>query len=81
MANLTTSSSKQLNRVNRAAALKERITTLEEKLASLPGGAVSAGSDSKLAAVGRKFKMSAAGRKRIAAVQRARWAKVRDSKL
>jgi len=77
MMNLITLSSKQLNR---AAAIKEKITALEEQLASILGGSVSAGSSSKPAASGRKSNMSAAGRARIAAAQRARWAKVRGVK-
>ena len=77
MTNLITLSSKQLNR---AASIKERITALEEQLASILGATVSTESNTKPASSGRKSKMSAAGRARIAAAQRARWAKVRGVK-
>ncbi len=77
MTNLITLSSKQLNR---AAALKERITALEAQLASILGAPVFAEASPEAAAAGRKSKMSAAGRARIAAAQRVRWAKVRGAK-
>lgn len=77
MSILLSLTSKQLNR---AAALKEQITLLEEELASLLGATVSAAAIVKPVASGKKSKMSAAGRARIAAAQRARWAKVRGAK-
>ncbi len=77
MSTLITLTSKQLNR---AATLKERITVLEEKLASILGAVISSGSNSKPNVLGKKSKMSAAGRARIAAAQRARWAKVKGAK-
>jgi len=68
MINLT---SKQLRR---AAALKEKIQSLEEQLSRLLG------SGAALAGPRKRRRMSAAARARIAAAQRARWAKVRSGK-
>jgi hypothetical protein len=67
-------SSQQLNR---AAQLKERIETLESELQALLGGSAPAAST----AGGRSGTrtISAAGKARIAAAQRARWAKARGS--
>jgi len=65
--------------LRKAANLKERIETLEKKLSHLIGSAVNAVS----AAVGaprKKRGMSAAGRARIIAAQKARWAKVHAAK-
>jgi hypothetical protein len=50
--------------LQRAIAIKERIETLDGELASVLGAAP------------KKRTMSAAGRARVAAAQRARWAKV-----
>jgi hypothetical protein len=63
-------SSHQLRRI---ASLKEKIDSLQRKLSRLIGGAVSAPGRR------RKFRMSASARARIAAAQRARWAKVRKA--
>jgi hypothetical protein len=58
----------------RAAKLKEKITKLTKELDSILG-------DSSIRSMGkRKHKMSAAGRARIAAAQRARWAKIKSVK-
>ena len=66
--------------LRQAAGLKERITDLEAKLVKLLG----ASGQSKAAANSRparkKHKMSAAGKARIAAAQRKRWAKVKADK-
>ena len=61
-------SSKELRR---AAAIKEKIQGLEKALSRLLGGASSAAGPHK------RRKMSASARARIAAAQRARWAKVK----
>jgi hypothetical protein len=62
--------------LRQAASLKERIAALQKKLARLVGGQIPAP-----AKAGRKKRrMSAAGRARIAAAARARWAKVRAAK-
>jgi hypothetical protein len=75
MLNLT---SKQLRQ---AADLKEKITALETEFATILGGNGS-GIPSPLKAekTAKKKGMSAAGRARIAAAQKARWAKVKAAK-
>ena len=71
MTNLQQLTVKQLRKV---VAIKERIEKLEAKLASITGD-----SASEAAPVSRgRRKMSAAAKARIAAAQRARWAKVRS---
>jgi len=65
-------SSEQLRR---AATIKRQIATLESRLERILGGAAptrAAGPKPK-----RKFRMSAAGRARIVAAQKARWAKIK----
>ena len=74
--NLTSLSAKQLRR---AADLKEKIATLQSELESYLGVVVSSVS-SFLAPPKRKSRMSAAGRARIIAAQKARWAKVKAGK-
>jgi hypothetical protein len=60
-------SSQELRRI---ADLKEKIDSLQDELSRLAGGG----------GPKRKFRMSASARARIAAAQRARWAKVRKAK-
>jgi len=64
--NITNLSAQQLRQ---AADLQEKIAKLKTELGHLLGG------DSGAAAPRKRRKMSAAGRARIAAAQRARWAK------
>jgi len=71
MSNLLSLSSTQLKR---AAAIKDQIEALNDELASLLGSSASAG---KTARGAKKGGMSAAGRARVAAAQRARWAKIK----
>jgi hypothetical protein len=63
--------------LRKAAALQDKIEAMQKELAGLLG--VSSGSPAKsaadAAAPAKKRKISAAGRKRIAEAQRARWAK------
>jgi hypothetical protein len=60
--------------LNHAADLKEKISELQEELASIVG------TDSSPALAPKKqFKMGAAGRTKIAAAQKARWAKVKEA--
>ena len=59
-----------------AADLKEKIVQLEHQLASVVGAALAPAPESK-----RKSKMSAAGRAKIAAAQKARWAKTKKVKV
>ena len=60
--------------LNQMAELKEEIGALEKELASILGSAATPALAPK-----RKFKMSAAGRARIAAAQKARWAKAKGT--
>ena len=70
--NLQNVSTEQLRR---AVQIKEEIESLEGQLSALLGGnGVSGRGPGRL---GRRRRMSAAGRARIAAAARARWAKVR----
>jgi hypothetical protein len=75
MINLT---SKQLRH---AADLKEKIAALEQELTSLSSsGGNGVPSSFKASKPGKKKGMSAAGRARIAAAQKARWAKFKSAK-
>jgi len=63
--------------LRRAAGIKEKIQSLEKKLKTILG------SPKEAAAPGvpkKRRKMSAAARKKIAAAQKARWAKVKAKK-
>ena len=68
--NITSLTAQQLRK---AADLIEKIGSLEAQLAQFLGGS----SASSKAAPRKKSKMSAAGRARIIAAQKARWAKVK----
>jgi hypothetical protein len=70
--NLNTLTSSQLIR---AANIKDQIDALTQQLNSILGGSVSV-----FAAKAPKGGMSAAGRARIAAAQKARWAKIHGAK-
>jgi hypothetical protein len=61
--------------LKRAADLKDQINKLEKELGSILGVSTPATASPK------KSKMSAAGRAKIAAAQKARWAKVKKTKL
>jgi hypothetical protein len=63
------------NQLKRAASLKEQIEALNKQLRSLLDG-----SPAVRAASSKKRTMSAAIKKKIAATQRARWAKLRRAK-
>jgi hypothetical protein len=65
--------------LRKAANLKERIEALEKELSRLIGSAPSAASSTD-SAPRKKRGMSAAGRARIIAAQKARWAKVHAAK-
>ena len=60
------------NQLKRAASIKEQIDRLNGELSKLLGSAANNGA--------RKSRLSPATRRRIAAAQRARWAKVRKAK-
>ncbi len=80
------------SQLRRAATLQEKIEDMQQELAALLGGAVGnaapkrRGRKAKVVAAGeegakpakRKSGISAAGRKRIAAAQKARWAKAKE---
>jgi hypothetical protein len=70
---LTNLSAAQLRR---AANIKDKIEKLQTELNRLMG----AQSQSAQEAAPKKRKMSAAGRKRIAAAQKARWQKIKSGK-
>jgi hypothetical protein len=71
---MNTISSLSAQQLRRAAAIKEQIDTLESELGKILGG----NSVAKVAS--GKRTMSASGRARIAAAQKARWAKTKGSK-
>ncbi len=62
------------NQLHRAADLKHRIESLEKEITRLLGSTVGA------ATPHQRRRMSAAGRRKIAAAARARWAKVKGRK-
>ena len=63
-----------VKQLHRAASIKHQIETMQEQLSRLLGGTVGAATPRK------RRKMSAAGRRRIAAAQKARWAKAKGRK-
>jgi hypothetical protein len=65
--------------LRRAAALKDKIQTLENELARLLGAAVPS-APAALAQKKKKKKMSKAARALISAAQKARWAKLKAAK-
>jgi len=71
--NITDLTPKQLHR---AADLQEKIQSLQQELTGMLGG----GAAEQTGAPRKTRRMSAAGRARIAAAQRARWAKQKGSK-
>jgi len=68
-------SAKQLRR---AAAIKDKIQSLENKLSHILGSPAKVAVEA--APKKRRHKMSAAGRAKIAAAQKARWAKTKGQK-
>ena len=72
MSNLLSLTTKQLRR---AVSLKTKIDALNKKLASLLGSPASTPAKAP-----KKRGMSAAGRARVAAAQKARWAKIKRTK-
>ena len=66
-----------VQQLRRAADIKDKIQSLEKELEEILGSAT----ESVIAAVPKKRrKMSAAGRARIAAAAKARWAKIKAAK-
>ena len=63
-----------------AATIKEKIASLEKELVAILGSAASAAQTPAAKPVKKKRMMSAAGRAKIAAAQKARWAKIKAAK-
>jgi len=70
-------SAKQLRR---AAEIKDKIEALEKELSTILGNSQAAAPAAPAASSSKKRTISAAGRARIAAAARARWARVRAEK-
>jgi hypothetical protein len=64
-----------INQLKRAAAIKEQIEDLTKELRSILGASVKSGAAPK-----KKRAMSASVKKKIAAAQKARWAKLQGDK-
>jgi hypothetical protein len=77
MSDINNLSAKQLRK---AANLKDKIASLEKELAKLLGSAPVLETPAETKPARKKRRMSAAGRARIAAAQKARWAKVKAGK-
>ena len=75
MNSITNLTSKQLRQ---AASIKDKIESLEKRIGKLLGSPSKPVAEAKPK---RRRKMSAAGRARIAAAQKARWAKLKGKKL
>jgi len=63
-----------VNQLKRAAAIKEQIEALNKELGLILGASAKPGAGTK-----KKRAMSASGKKKIAAAQKARWAKVQGA--
>lgn len=63
------------NQLKRAAAIKEQIDKLNKELARILGARANSETPAK-----NQRTMSASARRKIAAAQKARWAKIRDAK-
>jgi hypothetical protein len=74
--NISNLSSSQLRR---AASIKDLIEALQTKLTKILGGKANGGA-APARPVHKRRKMSAAGRAKIAAAARARWARVKAAK-
>lgn len=66
-----------VQQLRHAAALKEKIQSLEKELNQLLGSPVTSATS---AAPKKKFKMSAAAKAKISAAAKARWAKIKGTK-
>lgn len=66
--------------LRKAASLKEKIAVLEKQLAAILGATAPAAKTPEAKPARKKSKMSAAGRARIVAAQKARWAKIKAAK-
>ena len=79
---MSTLNTLSISQLKRAVALKEQIAQLEQELSAIAGGAKPAATPAVAAAkpAPKKGGMSAAGRARIVAAQKARWAKIKAAK-
>ena len=77
IAYMSTYSNITAQQLRQAASLKEKIAKLQKELDALLGGATKATAKVVADAKPARRKMSAAARAKIAAAQRARWAKVK----
>jgi len=79
------STTPSIDQLKRAITISEQIQKLESELASILGASAKVSAPAKVAAVAvktgrsRKRGLSAEGRARIAAAQKARWAKVKGT--
>lgn len=69
-----------VSQLRTAANLKEKIAKLEKELAAILGAPTSVSKTPVAKPTKKKGKMSAAGRARIAAAQKKRWAKIKAAK-
>ena len=68
------------NQIKQALQIREQIETLQQKLETLLGGTVpAAGPKQKVSRPSRQRTISEAGRAKIAAAQRARWASKQEN--
>ena len=74
----TSITSLSVQQLRRAADIKEKLETLEQELGQILGSPTKPVSEAEPK---KKRKMSAAGRARIAAAQKARWAKSKGKKF
>lgn len=68
------------SQLRQAANLKEKIARLEKELNAILDAPAPSATTSTVKATKKKSKMSAAGRAKIAAAQKARWAKIKAAK-
>jgi hypothetical protein len=68
------------SQLRKAAALKDTIAKLEKELAGILGATAPIAKTAAAKPTKKKGKMSAAGRARIVAAQKARWAKIKAAK-
>lgn len=68
------------SQLRKAASLKDKIAKLEKELTSILGASAPLAKTATTKLAKKKGKMTAAGRARIAAAQKARWAKIKAAK-
>jgi hypothetical protein len=68
------------SQLRQAASLKEEIASLEKELVTILGAPVSSPKTPAVKPAKKKRTMSTEGRARVAAAQKARWAKIKAAK-